>query len=128
MPDRKPIVPPGLSANPAFSPGVQVGDLLYVSGQVAQDGEGSTVGIGDAGAQTRQIMSRIRTIVEAAGATMQDVVKITTFIVNIDDYPAFSQVRSETFPNDPPASSTVVVAGLVRPEFLVEVEAVVRVP
>ena len=128
MPDRKPIAPPGLSANPAFSPGVQVGDLLYVSGQVAQDGEGNTVGIGDAGAQTRQIMSRIRTIVEAAGATMQDVVKITTFIVNIDDYPAFSQVRSETFPTDPPASSTVVVAGLVRPEFLVEVEAVVRVP
>ena len=128
MPDRKPIVPPGLSANPAFSPGVQVGDLLYVSGQVAQDGEGNTVGIGDAGVQTRQIMSRIQTIVEAAGATMQDVVKITTFIVNIDDYPAFSQVRSETFPADPPASSTVVVAGLVRPEFLVEVEAVVRVP
>ncbi len=128
MPDRKPIVPPGLSANPAFSPGVQVGDLLYVSGQVAQDGEGNTVGIGDAGAQTRQIMSRIQTIVEAAGATMQDVVKITTFIVNIDDYPAFSQVRSETFPTDPPASSTVVVAGLVRPEFLVEVEAVARVP
>ena len=128
MPDRKPIVPPGLSANPAFSPGVQVGDLLYVSGQVAQDGEGNTVGIGDAGAQTRQIMSRIQTIVEAAGATMQDVVKITTFLVNIDDYPAFSQVRSETFPTDPPASSTVVVAGLVRPEFLVEVEAVVRVP
>lgn len=128
MPDRKPIVPPGLSANPAFSPGVQVGDLLYVSGQVAQDGEGNTVGIGDAGAQTRQIMSRIQTIVEAAGATMQDVVKITTFIVNIDDYPAFSQVRSETFPTEPPASSTVVVAGLVRPEFLVEVEAVVRVP
>ena len=117
-----------MSANPAFSPGVQVGDLLYVSGQVAQDGEGNTVGIGDAGAQTRQIMSRIRTIVQAAGATMQDVVKITTFLVNIDDYPAFSQVRSETFPTDPPASSTVVVAGLVRPEFLVEVEAVVRVP
>ena len=128
MPDRKPIVPPGLSANPAFSPGVQVGDLLYVSGQVAQDGEGNTVGIGDAGAQTRQIMSRIQTIVEAAGATMQDVVKMTTFLVNSDDYSAFSQVRSETFPADPPASSTVVVAGLVRPEFLVEVEAVVRVP
>ena len=128
MPDRKPIVPPGLSANPAFSPGVQVGNLLYVSGQVAQDGEGNTVGIGDAGAQTRQIMSRIQTIVEAAGATMQDVVKITTFLVNIDDYPAFSQVRSETFPADPPASSTVVVAGLVRPEFLVEVEAVALVP
>jgi 2-iminobutanoate/2-iminopropanoate deaminase len=73
-------------------------------------------------------MSRIRTIVEAAGATMQDVVKITTFLTQLDNYPAFNKVRSETFPSSPPASSTVIVAGLVRPEFLVGVEAVVRIP
>ncbi len=128
MSERKPIVPEGLAANPAFSPAVQVGGLLFVSGQVAQDGDGNTVGVGDCTAQTRQVMSRIRTIVEAAGATMQDVVKTTTFLVDINDYPAFSQVRSETFPDSPPASSTVVVAGLVRPEFLIEIEAVARVP
>ena len=128
MVERVTIVPEGLAANPAFSPGVRVGELLFVSGQVAQDGNGNTVGVGDCAAQTRQVMSRIRTIVEAAGATMQDVVKITTFLVNLDDYPAFSRVRSETFPDSPPASSTVVVAALVRPEFLVEVEAVVRIP
>ena len=128
MAERVPIVPDGLAANPAFSPGVRVGELLFVSGQIAQDGEGNLVGPGDCAAQTRQVMSRIRTIVEAAGATMQDVVKITTFLVNLDDYPAFSTVRSETFPESPPASSTVVVAALVRPEFLVEVEAVVHIP
>ena len=128
MSERKPIVPEGLAANPAFSPAVQVGGLLFGSGQVAQDGDGNTVGVGDCTAQTRQVMSRIRTIVEAAGATMQDVVKTTTFLVDINDYPAFSQVRSETFPDSPPASSTVVVAGLVRPEFLIEIEAVARVP
>lgn len=128
MADRITIVPKGLAANPAFSPGVRVGNLLFVSGQVAQDGNGNTVGIGDCEAQTRQVMARIQTIVESAGATLADVVKITTFLVNLDDYPAFSRVRSETFPESPPASSTVVVAALVRPEFLVEVEAVVHIP
>ena len=128
MAERVPIVPDGLAANPAFSPGVRVGELLFVSGQIAQGDDGQLVGEGDCAAQTRQVMSRIRTIVEAAGATMQDVVKITTFLVNLDDYPAFSGVRSETFPSSPPASSTVVVAALVRPEFLVEVEAVVHIP
>jgi enamine deaminase RidA (YjgF/YER057c/UK114 family) len=128
MSERTPILPQGLTANPAFSPGVRVGELLFISGQVAQDNDGNTVGVGDCEAQTRQVMSRIQTIAAAAGASMADVVKITTFIINIDDYAAFSQVRSETFPNNPPGSSTVVVAGLVRPEFLVEVEAVVHIP
>ena len=125
---RTPIVPQGLSANPAFAPGVQVGELLFISGQVAQDNEGNLVGRGDCEAQTRHIMSRIQTIAEAAGATMADVVKITTFLTDLAGYPAFSRVRAETFPNSPPASSTVIVAGLVRPEFLVEVEAIVHIP
>ena len=115
---RTPILPQGLSSNPAFAPAVQVGELLFISGQVAQDNEGNLVGPGDGEAQTRHIMSRIQTIVEAAGATMGDVVKITTFLTDVAVYPAFSRVRAETFPNSPPASSTVIVAALVRPEFL----------
>ena len=125
---RTPILPQGLSANPAFAPGVQVGELLFISGQVAQDNEGNLVGPGDCEAQTRHIMSRIQTIAEAAGATMRDVVKTTTFLTDLAVYSAFSRVRAETFPNSPPASSTVIVAGLVRPEFLVEVEAIVHLP
>ena len=126
--ERKPILPAGLTASPAFAPGIQVGELLFVSGQVAQDNEGNVVASGDCEAQACQVMSRMRTIVEGAGASMQDVVKITTFLTDVADYPAFNKVRSETFPSSPPASSTVIVAGLVRPEFLVEVEAVVLVP
>lgn len=125
---RKPISPQGLSSNPAFAPAVQVGELLFISGQVAQDNEGNLVGPGDCEAQTRHIMSRIQTIAEAAGATMGDVVKTTTFLTDIAGYPAFSRVRGETFPSSPPASSTVIVAGLVRPEFLVEIEAIVHIP
>lgn len=128
MSERKSILPEGLSANPAFSPGMQVGDLLFVSGQVAQDSQGDPMGINDCETQTRQIMSRIQSIIEAAGGSISDVVKITTFLTDISNYPAFSKVRSETFPQNPPASSTVVVAALVRPEFLVEVEAIVHLP
>ncbi len=83
---------------------------------------------GDCEAQTRHIMSRIQAIAEAAGANMRDVVKTTTFSTDVAGYPAFSRVRGETFPNNPPASSTVIVAALVRPEFLVEVEAIVHIP
>ncbi len=125
---RMPILAQGLSASPVFALGVQVGELLFISGQVAQDNEGNLVGPGDCEAQTRHIMSRIQTIAEAAGATMRDVVKTTTFLTDVAGYPAFSRVRAETFPNTPPASSTVIVAALVRPEFLVEVEAVVHIP
>ena len=128
MPERTPINPAGISPNPALSPGVRVGDLLFVSGNVAVDGSGNLVGGSDCEAQSRQVMANIRTIVEAAGGKMEDVAKITCFITDINNYSGYSKVRSETWPSSPPASSTVVVAGLVRPEYLVEVEAIVRLP
>lgn len=128
MSEKKPIIPQGSNASPAFAPGMQVGEFLFVSGQVAQDNDGNLVGPGDCEAQTRQVMSRVGSIVAAAGATMQDVVKITAFLTNLADYPVYNRVRSETFPTNPPASSSVIVASLVRPEFLVEVEAIVHLP
>ena len=128
MAERKTIVPAGIRSNPAFSPGVVVGDLLFVSGQVAQDEEGNPFGVGDPEAQTRRIMARIAGVVEEAGGSMDDVVKTTTYLTDIAYYPGFSKVRAETFPEDPPASTTVVVAGLVLPEYLVEIEAIVRLP
>ena len=127
MAERKPIVPSGVAPNPALSPGIQVGDFLFVSGNVGQDQNGNLVGEGDCEAQSRQVMANIRAIVEAAGATMADVVKITCFLTDVADYPAYSKVRAETFPSSPPASSTVMVVALVRPEFLVEVEAIVNI-
>ena len=128
MPERKPVIPPGAAPNPALSPGVIVGDFLFVSGHVSTDNSGNVVGVGDAEAQSRQVMDNIRNVVTASGGKMEDVAKITCFLTDIGDYAAYSKVRAETWPKDPPASSTVVVAGLVRPEFLVEVEAIVRLP
>ena len=131
MPERKPVSPAdarpsGAPNQAAFAPGMIVGDLLFVSGHVAVDTSGDVVGAGDAEAQTRQVMANIRAVIDAAGGKMEDVAKITCFITDIASYPAYSKVRSETWPSSPPASSTVVVAGLVSPEFMVEVEAIVR--
>jgi enamine deaminase RidA (YjgF/YER057c/UK114 family) len=128
MPERIPITPQGINLNPALAPGIRVGGLLFVSGNVATDSNGNLVGAGDCEAQSRQVMANIQTIVEAAGAGMQDTVKITCFLTDVNNYAGYSKVRGETWPSSPPASSTVIVAALVRPEYLVEVEAVVRIP
>ena len=125
---RKPVTPQGMTANPAFSPGVQVGEFLFISGTVGNDATGNLVGVGDCEAQTRQVFANIKAIAAAVGASMDDVVKITCFLIDVADYAAYGKVRSETFGSGPPASSTVIVAALVRPEFLVEVEAIVHVP
>ena len=126
MANRKPVNPEGASPNSALSLGMIVGDLLFVSGTVALDSGGNGVGEGDAEAQSRQVMDNIREVITAAGGKMEDVAKITCFLTDIADYSAYSKVRAETWPSAPPASSTVVVAGLVLPELLVEVEAIVR--
>jgi 2-aminomuconate deaminase len=66
----------------------------------------------------------VEAALKSAGATMDDVVKITAFLVNADDYSAYAAVRLGRFPENGPASSTVIVKALVRPELLVEIEAV----
>ncbi len=126
MPERQPVIPPGVAPNPNLSPGVRVGDMLYVSGHVGADANGNIAE--GCEAQSRQVMANIRAVIEAAGGRMEDVAKITCFLTNMDDYAAYAKVRLETWPANPPASSTVGVSCLVRPELLVEVEAIVRLP
>ena len=126
MPERQPVIPPGVAPNPNLSPGVRVGDMLYVSGHVGVDANGNAAE--GCEAQSRQVMANIRGVVEAAGGRMEDVAKITCFLTNMDDYAAYAKVRLETWPANPPASSTVGVSTLVRAELLVEVEAIVRLP
>ena len=128
MPERQPVIPAEISPNPNLSPGIRVGDFLFVSGHVSSDASRNIVGVGDCEAQSRQVMSIIRGVITAAGGRMEDVAKITCFLTDMDNYPAYAKVRLETWPSNPPASSTVGVAALVRPEFLVEVEAIVRLP
>jgi reactive intermediate/imine deaminase len=105
------------------------GPTVVVSGQVPLDAEGRLVGEDDAREQTRQVFRNIESALAAVGATMSDVVKLTVFLTNMADLPAFREARNEFIdPERPPASSLVQVAGLVSNDFRVEVEAVAVVP
>lgn len=106
-----------------FSPAARVGGSVFVSGQVSTDSKGELVGAGDAGAQTEQCFKNVEAALTAAGAGWDDVAKITCFLVNAADYPAYAAARQRLFPQNGPASSTVIVSALVRPEYLVEIEA-----
>ncbi|MQF70354.1 RidA family protein [SAR202 cluster bacterium AD-804-J14_MRT_500m] len=120
---RKTFFPDTLSKPSGFSPATRVGNIVFVSGQVGVDGNGIIAGA-DCGAQAEKCLSNIATALKDAGAELSDVAKITTFLVNMDDYSAYAAVRLKWFPSDGPASSTVGVNALVRPEFLIEIEAV----
>lgn len=106
-----------------FSPAARIGGSVFVSGQVSTDANGELVGEGDAGAQSEQCFKNVEAALTAAGAGWDDVAKITCFLVNAADYPAYAAARQRLFPQNGPASSTVIVSALVRPEYLVEIEA-----
>ena len=106
-----------------YSPATRVGNLVFVSGQIALDSGGDLVGEGDAGAQARQCFKNVEAALRAAGATLDDVTKITGFLVNPDDYQAYAAERLRLFPEDGPASSSFFVKALVNPKWLVEIEA-----
>lgn len=107
-----------------FSPATRVGNLIFVSGQVANDTSGNLVGEGDAGAQSEQCFKNVEAALRSAGAAMEDLTKITCFLVNSSDYPSYAAARQALFPENGPASSTVIVDALVSPKFLVEIEAI----
>jgi 2-iminobutanoate/2-iminopropanoate deaminase len=108
--------------------GVEVTDakLVYTSGVVARDAAGTLVGVGDIRRQTRQCFENIRNIIEAAGGTLADLVKVTVFIRPGTDYVAMNDVRREMLTGIDFVSSTVQV-GLNAPDALIEVEAVAAV-
>ena len=107
---------------------VRFGDLLFISGLVGVDDKGRVVGAGDAARQTRQIFENMKRVLDAAGAGFADVLKLTVFMVNIDDRPVINPVRQEFFGTARPASTLVEVSRLVRPDLLLEIEAVVGLP
>lgn len=100
------------------------GRTLYVSGQVAMDKAGAVVGKGDLKAQTRQVFENLKSALAASEATLDHVVKITVFMTDVSEIQTFRDVRSSYFTKELPASSLVQVVRLVRPELMIEIEAV----
>lgn len=98
--------------------------LMFISGQIALDAKGNLVGKGDVRAQLKRIFENIKALLEAQGATLDQVVKLTTFLTDADSYPIFNEVRGEYLKGVYPASTAVIVKGLVNNEWLAEVEAI----
>ncbi len=125
---RKPIIPAGSPPPLApYSPGVMADNVLYVSGVLAMDANGKTIGVGDAAAQTRAVLQSIKRVVEAAGGTMADVTMNSIFLKDLADYAAMNQVYKEFFPSEFPARYCIR-ADLVKPEFLVEIASIAHLP
>ena len=106
-----------------YSQAIVVGDLLFTSGQIPLRADG-TLNDGDITAQTTQVLANLKAVIEAAGASLDKVVKTTVFMKNLDDFAAMNSVYGEAFGNHTPARSTVQVAKLPR-DVLVEIEAIV---
>lgn len=126
MPRTRVIVPNVAEAGPGlWSNGIRAGDMLFISGQVARPLEGGATLVGsNEYEQARQIFTRIKYICEAAGGRLDDVVKMTIFMVNIKNNTEVWRARREFFTGDFPASTLVEVRSLAGPETLVEIEAV----
>jgi enamine deaminase RidA (YjgF/YER057c/UK114 family) len=123
--------PGGLASPVGYSHVVTVprGRLVWTSGQVATDASGEVVGVGDWERQARQVFDNIGRALEDAGARWGDVVKLTFYVVGVSELPTIRAVRDEFVDTRrPPTSSLVQVAGLVSPDFLLEVEAVAWLP
>src|SRR5574341_1690750 len=121
---RQVIRPAAVHPVRAYSHGIRNDNLLHIAGQVPLDREGKLVGMGDIKAQAEQVYTNLKGVVEAAGGTLANIAKITTFTTNRGYRPAISEVRAKYFPSDPPASTFLVITSLAEPDFLLEAEAI----
>ena len=123
--------PPTLSAPTGYTHIVEVtgpNKTIYISGQIAYDKDGKLVGAGDMQAQAEQVFKNLESALTAAGAKFSDVVKMNSYITDMSRIQAVRDVRARYFKDSLPASTFVQVAGLVRPDLLLEIEVVAVLP
>jgi enamine deaminase RidA (YjgF/YER057c/UK114 family) len=126
--------------NPPSAPPVQgmyshvarAGELAFIAGQVAIDAKGNPVGVGDVAAQTAQVFDNLGKILKDLGTDFEAVVQFTTFLTKADSIPAFMSARSALFPKlfpggKYPPNTLLVIDRLVKPEFMLEIEAIAHV-
>jgi reactive intermediate/imine deaminase len=123
---HKSLIDPGWSWDDPFcySQAIRVGDLLFVSGQAAIAEDGSVVGGTDFQAQARKAFDNLGSVLHAAGAGLEDVVKVTILVTDMSHFPTIVELRREYFSPPYPADTIAEVRSLALPELMVEIEAV----
>ena len=106
-----------------YSRAVKVGNIIEVTGTVAVDDSGNVVGNGDAYAQTVFIYQKIQKVLEQAGASMKDVVRVRMFVTDISRWEEYGKGHAEFFKDIRPCNTMVEVSKLISPEYLIEIEA-----
>ena len=125
MPSQQYLNPDTMSRPRGYTQVVKVGNTVYIAGQVSVAQDGNVVGKGDPEAQARQVWRNLEAAVKSVGGTLQNIVKTTTYVTNIDYAAAVRQVREEAYrSSNPPTSTLLVVAGLANPDFMMEIEAI----
>ena len=131
--DATPVNPKSLPSGPrerfCYSFAVRTGNVVWISGQVSMSPDGELVGVGDPIKQTEQVFENLSTVLAEAGGTLDDIVSTTTYMVDRSQMLDINDVRARYITGPcPPTSTLLIVAGLARPEFLVEISAVAVIP
>jgi reactive intermediate/imine deaminase len=125
MPDRKELMVDGLAPPIShYCDAVRFGDLLFISGVPPTDAAGRVVGGDDVAAQARQVFLNLKLVLDAAGASFADILKVTVYLLDVDDRKKINPVRQEFFGAARPASTLIGVRELAIPGMKVEIEAV----
>jgi enamine deaminase RidA (YjgF/YER057c/UK114 family) len=125
MPNQQYLSPDTMPKSRGYTQVVKVDNTVYIAGQVSLAPDGSIVGKGDPEAQVRQVWRNLEAAVQAAGGTLQNIVKTTTYVTSIDYAAAVRKGREELFQSlNPPTSTMLVVSALASPDFMVEIEAI----
>ncbi len=109
-----------------YSQAIRIDTMVYTAGQIGLDPATGELIVGGVEEQTRQVLTNLRNVLEAAGSSLGHVVKTTVFLEDMNDFPKMNTIYAEFFGENPPARSTVAVAGLPK-GGLVEIEAVALV-
>lgn len=118
----------GLPGDGKGSHAAKVGNLVFVAGQVAMDGDGNLVGKGDIKAQAVQTYENLKLVLASVGASLDDLVKTTTYTTSVAYRENIAEVRARYFKTYFPPNTFVVVHSLATPDFLVEIDAIAACP
>jgi 2-iminobutanoate/2-iminopropanoate deaminase len=127
MPRKETVSLDAAAGNPNLSPATKFGNLVFVAGKTGRHPETGELGK-DIREQTRNVLERIKQVLEAAGTSLDNVLTATTYLTNRDNLAAYNEEYARYFPTNKPARTTVTVASLNTPDLLIEITVTACIP